>query len=177
MVRAATHNLVPFSYIYTRTQNSRGLKGGGNSAWNKKGFSSLWPLDCPNNIQFEFNHLKLQFNKIKPQNGILKRRGRQPSKNTGNFRSRYSLIYDLSWLEDKIKAVPSNYRVALKVLGRTMHSLESKKLDDTYLDLFRQQEAEGIIDRIEVLPQNFNKYVWIPNRPIFKTDYKNKASF
>ena len=47
-VHAATHNLVPFSYIYTRTQNSWGQKGGGYSAWNRKGFSSLWPLDRPN---------------------------------------------------------------------------------------------------------------------------------
>ena len=47
-VFAATHNIVPFSYIYTRTQNSRGQKGGGISAWNEKGFSSLWPLDRPN---------------------------------------------------------------------------------------------------------------------------------
>ena len=36
---------------------------------------------------------------------------------------------DLAWLDDKIKAVPSNYRVALKVLYRTMQSMESKKLD------------------------------------------------
>ena len=62
------------------------------------------------------------------------------------------------WLEDKIKALPSIYREALKVLDRTMHSLESKILDGTYLDLFRQQEAEGVIERIEVLPQDFNKY-------------------
>ena len=76
---------------------------------------------------------------------------------------------DLHWLEDKIKVVPSNYRVALKVLVRTMQSQESKKLDGTYLDLFRQQETEGIIEIIEVLPQYINKYVWIPHWQVFKT--------
>ena len=51
-IPAATHNLVPFSCIYMRTQNSRGQKEGGNSAWNRKGFSSLWPLDRPNRDRY-----------------------------------------------------------------------------------------------------------------------------
>ena len=37
------------SRIFTRELKTVGVKkGGGNSTWNRKGFSSLWPLDCPN---------------------------------------------------------------------------------------------------------------------------------
>ena len=75
---------------------------------------------------------------------------------------------DFPWLENKIKAVPFNYGVALKVLDRTMPSLERKKLDGTYLDLFHQQEAEGIIERIVL-----HKYVRIPHRPVFKTEQQS----
>ena len=49
-VSRSTHNLVPVSCIHTRTQNSMGQKGGGDSAWNIKGFSSLWSLDRPNSM-------------------------------------------------------------------------------------------------------------------------------
>ena len=55
----------------------------------------------------------------------------------------------LPWHEDKMKSVPSSYQVALKVLDITMLSLEKKKLDKTYNDIFRQQKHEGIIERID----------------------------
>ena len=43
-VHAAIWNFVLFSYVHKRTQTVRGQKGGGNSAWNRKGFSSLRPF-------------------------------------------------------------------------------------------------------------------------------------
>ena len=50
--RAATRNLVMSrSRISTRELKTvGGQKGGGNSAWNRKRFSSLWPLDHPNTV-------------------------------------------------------------------------------------------------------------------------------
>ena len=48
----------------------------------------------------------------------------------------------LPWNEDKIKSVPSNHQVALKVLDRTILSLEKKKLDKTYNDIVHQQEHD-----------------------------------
>ena len=66
-VRAATRNLLPFSCIYTRTQNSMGQKWGGNSAWNRKGFSSLSPLDHPTKYQNHSGWI-IKIKKIKDPN-------------------------------------------------------------------------------------------------------------
>ena len=38
------------------------------------------------------------------------------------------------------------------------------------MEVFHHQEHEGIIERFEVVPEDFTKYIWIPHRPIFKTD-------
>ena len=35
---------------------------------------------------------------------------------------------------------------------------------------FKQQEEEGIIERFEVKPQNFSDYIWIPHRPVIKSE-------
>ena len=35
---------------------------------------------------------------------------------------------------------------------------------------FYQQGREGIIERIEVSPDKFSKYIWIPHRPVIKMD-------
>ena len=50
---------------------------------------------------------------------------------------------DLPGLEDKIKAIPSNYRVALKELDRTIHSLESKKLDGTSISFACKKQKKS----------------------------------
>ena len=41
---------------------------------------------------------------------------------------------------------------------------------DEYIKVFKQQEEEGIIERIEVDPQKYADYTWIPHRPIIKTE-------
>ena len=43
---------------------------------------------------------------------------------------------DLPWYEDKMKMVPSNYQVVLKVLDKTVKYLQSKKLYKEYNDAF-----------------------------------------
>ena len=43
---------------------------------------------------------------------------------------------DLPWLKDKIKPIPSNYQVSLKVLIKTMNYLRTKNLNKYYNQAF-----------------------------------------
>ena len=36
--------------------------------------------------------------------------------------------------------------------------------------VFHQQERKGIIERFVTVPEDFTKHIWIPHRPVFKTD-------
>ena len=65
---------------------------------------------------------------------------------------------DLPWHEEKIKTVPSNFPVALKVLETTNKYFESKNLIKKYNDVFNQQESEGIIERLKVNLHNIATY-------------------
>ena len=76
----------------------------------------------------------------------------------------------LPWHENKIKSVPSNHRVALSVLYRVVNKFEQQKLPYNNMEIFHQQECEGIIERFEVVLEDFTKHTWIPHRPVFKTD-------
>ena len=76
----------------------------------------------------------------------------------------------LPWHEDKLAEVPSNEHVALAVLDRVVHKLEKDHMLSQYREVFEQQESEGIIERIAVDPKDFKNYVWIPHRPVFKSD-------
>ena len=76
----------------------------------------------------------------------------------------------LPWKEDKLKDVPSNAHIALKVLDRVTKNLEHKNLTEKYDDVFQQQLQDDIIEKIEVQPKDYNKHVWIPHRPVIKTD-------
>ena len=87
----------------------------------------------------------------------------------------------LPWHEDVLEKVPYNHNVALTVMDRVSKKLEKDNLMDDYVKVFKQQEDEGIIERIEVDPQKYADYTWIPHRPIIKTwaasNYKNQTSF
>ena len=76
----------------------------------------------------------------------------------------------LPWHEDKIETVPSNHSVALKVLDKVTKKLSQENLLVEYHKVFKQQEQEGIIERIEVKPEEFDKYIWIPHRPVIKQE-------
>ena len=84
------------------------------------------------------------------------------------------IFVDLVWKDNIIK-VPSNHHVALKVLDRVMNSLQASGQQEKYLEVFKQQEAEQIIERIVVDPKDFHKYIWIPHRPVFKTDEQSST--
>ena len=76
----------------------------------------------------------------------------------------------LPWHEDVLEKVPSNHNVALTVVGRFSKTLEKDNLMDDYVNFFKQQEEEGIIERIEVDPQKYADFTCIPHRPIIKTE-------
>ena len=77
---------------------------------------------------------------------------------------------ELPWQSDKVNSVPSNHSVALKVLDRTIKHLDNKGLTDKYQAVFDQQLADGIIEEIKVKPSEYNDKIWIPHRPVIKTD-------
>ena len=56
----------------------------------------------------------------------------------------------------------------IKVLDRTMTSLRKNRLDETYNEVFFQKEKDGIIERLKIQPEEFEKFIWIPHRPVIK---------
>ena len=81
-----------------------------------------------------------------------------------------SYYVELLWDEDKIRAVPANNNVSLKVVDRVVSSVEKKQLYEEYCKVFLEQEKEGIIERCYIEPDLYKDYIWIPHRPVFKTD-------
>ena len=71
---------------------------------------------------------------------------------------------------DNIEQVQSNAGVAINVADRVYKNLSSKGQYDDYVNIFKAFESEKIVERIEVSPKDFNNYIWIPHRPVFKTD-------
>ena len=49
-----------------------------------------------------------------------------------------------------------------------MKSLRKNKLDEAYNEVFFQQEKNGIIERLNILPEEFGKFIWIPHRLVIK---------
>ena len=76
---------------------------------------------------------------------------------------------ELPWYEEVLKAVPSNHHVALAALHRVKKRLEAQGLSAEYGKIFQQYEEEGIIEPIHVEYRDFHKYIWIPHRPVVKT--------
>ena len=81
-----------------------------------------------------------------------------------------SYYVELSWDEEKIRSVPSNHQAALKILDKIIPELSSKNKLKDYSDVFKQQEREGIIEQIQVSPENLKNYKWIPHRPIYREE-------
>lgn len=75
----------------------------------------------------------------------------------------------LPWHFDKLSQVPSNQAIALRTLKHVVRGLEKKGLHQEYLEVFLQQEKEGIIGEIFVPPKKFGDYFWIPHQLIFKS--------
>ena len=71
--------------------------------------------------------------------------------------------------------MPSNHRVALSVLNRVVNKLEQQKSLNYYIVVFCQQEHESIIELFDMVPEDITKHIWIPHRPVFKTDEQTTA--
>ena len=66
--------------------------------------------------------------------------------------------------------MPSNYKIALKVLDRVTSFLQKQNLVESYEEVFDKQLETGIIEEKEVSPQDYENYTWIPHRPVIKTE-------
>ena len=75
----------------------------------------------------------------------------------------------LPWHEN-VKEVPSNEGIAIAVLNKVVKKLKKDGLLESYQNVFKKQLEENIIERIDVSPENFHKHVWVPHRPVIKTE-------
>ena len=62
------------------------------------------------------------------------------------------------WYEDKVESMTSNHNAALRILENVVKDPEKKDLYEQYLDVFKQQEDESIIEEITVPPEHFGNY-------------------
>ena len=76
----------------------------------------------------------------------------------------------LPWKDDLIGQVRSNSDIALAVLDRVNNKLNRKGLFSQYIDVFQQQLDNDVIEEFHVTPENYHKHIWIPHRPVIKTD-------
>lgn len=72
---------------------------------------------------------------------------------------------ELPWIEDKIKQVPSNCKIALAVAEKVYDRLEKKGILNEYENVFQQQEELGII---EPVLEKEKGQIWVPHRPVIK---------
>ena len=77
---------------------------------------------------------------------------------------------NLPWYDDVIKNVPSNYNIAINILGKVVDKLKKNNMLEAYQNVFKKQLEDGIIEKVEVDPNTFDKHIWIPHRPIVKTE-------
>lgn len=76
----------------------------------------------------------------------------------------------LPWYQDKIKDVKSNFCIAKAVLSRVVSDLTARNLMTLYDDVFTQQVSQGILCEIDLNSISVDEHIWIPHRPIIKTD-------
>lgn len=62
---------------------------------------------------------------------------------------------ELPWHENILEEVPSNYHIALATMRSVHKRLERQGLSSVYGDVFKQYQREGIIEAIQVTPENF----------------------
>ena len=72
--------------------------------------------------------------------------------------------------DEVISKVPSNHKVALSVLDKIVKDLDKRGLLSSYQEVFNQQLADDIIEKINVHPDGYHKFIWIPHHPVVKTE-------
>ena len=68
-----------------------------------------------------------------------------------------------------ISKVPSNHKVALSVLDKVVKDLDKRELFFTYQEVLNQQ-TDDVIEGINVHPDDYHKFIWIPHRSVIKTE-------
>ena len=84
---------------------------------------------------------------------------------------------ELPWKDEVIRKVPSNHKIALSVLDKVVKDLDRRELLSSYQAVFSQQLTDDIIEEIDVHPDDYLKFIWIPHCPVIKTDAKNEAAY
>ena len=77
---------------------------------------------------------------------------------------------ELPWNDEVISKVPSNHKAALSVLDKVVKDLDKKELLSSYQEVFSQQLTNDIIEEINVHPEDYHKFIWIPHCPVIKTE-------
>ena len=54
--------------------------------------------------------------------------------------------------------------------GEVVKDLDRRELLSSYQAAFSQQLADDIIEEIDVHPDDYHRFIWIPHRPVVKTD-------
>ena len=76
----------------------------------------------------------------------------------------------LPWHEDIISQVPASYQISVAIAFNITDRLGKQGKLTEYHDVFKKQLEEGIIERIPDIPPNGEGHIWIPHRPVFKTE-------
>jgi hypothetical protein len=77
---------------------------------------------------------------------------------------------ELPWHKEVLKQVPDGLEVATAVAHRVHADLTKKGLESQYVEVFKQQLADGIIERIPYDDVKKRGHVWFPHRPVVKED-------
>ena len=73
----------------------------------------------------------------------------------------------LPWNKDLVKQVPSNLKVPLAVAERIYKNLKKQNIGNAYEEVFKQQEALGIVEPVN---KNLPDQIWIPHRPVIRNE-------
>ena len=71
---------------------------------------------------------------------------------------------------DTVTLVPSNWKVLIATLERVQENLKKRGLLTEYGKIFKEQEQRGIIEKIQICPEDFEQYNFIPHHPVVKTE-------
>ena len=76
----------------------------------------------------------------------------------------------LPWYPDKISNVKPNFDIAKAVLNRVVENLHARNLFKQYDEVLNEQLKDGVLEEFEFDPSDVDNRVWIPHRPVIKTD-------
>ena len=112
------------------------------------------------------NFYDLEFIGIKDEGSLYELEQVQNLSDSISFQDGYYYLY-LPWNKDLVKQVPSNLKVSLAVAKRVYKNFEKQNIANAYEEVFKQQEALGIIEPVN---QKLPDQIWIPHRPVIRNE-------